>query len=155
MNPDCLTSCPGTTFIHSLSTTDLQWSASKLMYQKPRCITKLFHSDLSFRPLCLPYAPSLCFDASFLIILLSPKHILPFNAFFLTLTHLFSLGRLRHELFELHVLIVVGNLMPTDSLFSSPPLSSRLHPGGVLNGNTLLWITQQGAPWLIALLTIY
>lgn len=79
----------------------------------------------------------------------------PFNAFLLTLIHLLSLGRLRHGLFELRVLIVVGNLMPRDSLFSSPLLSSLLHPGGVLNGNTLLWITQQGAPWLIALLTIY
>lgn len=105
-----------------------------------------------------PYAPSLCFDASFLIILLSPKHIFSLLHFFFffsfTLIHLFSLGRLRHGLFELHVLIVVGNLMPGDLLFSSPLLSLP-HPGGVLNGNTLLWITQQGAPWLIALLTIY
>lgn len=78
-----------------------------------------------------------------------------FNAFFLTLIHLFSPGRLRHGLFELHILIVLGNLMPRDLLFSSPLLSFLLRPGGVLNGNTLLWITQQGAPWLIALLTIY
>lgn len=70
----------------------------------------------------------------------------PSDAFFFTLIHLFSLGGWRPGLLELHILIVVEYLM----LLFSP-----LHPGGVLNGNTLLWITQQGAPWLIELLTIY
>lgn len=76
----------------------------------------------------------------------------PFNAFLFTLTHLFPLGKLRHGLY---VLIAVEYLIPRHLLLSSPLLSTPLQPGGVLNGNTLLWIIQQGAPWLIALLTIY
>lgn len=48
----------------------------------------------------------------------------PFNAFFFTLIHLFSPGSLKHGPLELPVLIVVGNLMPRDSLLRSPLLSS-------------------------------
>ena len=114
------------------------------------CSTQAF----TYRQLCLHMLPAFALMPHSWLFSFH-LNTFPFNAFLLTLIHLLSLGRLRHGLFELHVLIVVGNLMPRDLLFSSPPLFSLLHPGGVLNGNTLLWITQQGAPWLIALLTIY